>query len=236
MSFGGAIALTATLAYEIVRLGEAERFKIPYPPYLYGISRLQPEGGNGRLRGDGSLGSWLANTIVKYGVLRADYEAVPDYSGGVAKDWGASKQPWRGFIDEADNHLLRRAARLQSVDQIIDAICNGYYATIASMRGYEMQLAQRDGKSWFQGTDSWPHQMSFLAFDDKPVPCLYRRNQWGNAHGTQLDGPDGGGWVTCDSLTREVESEDTEVFAYSMFDGWPSDENKPRNWYAGRDA
>lgn len=234
VSFGAAYAVAAVAAHEIIRLGEWEGFKVPYPPYLYGISRLAPEGGNGRLRGDGSLGSWMAATIQKYGVLRADYAGVPGYSGAVADAWGRSWSRFSAFVDEADDHLIRKAARLRSIADLVDACSNGYWATIASMRGYRMALENRAGKSWFVGSDAWPHQMSILAIDVEPELCFYRRNSWGNAHGKQLDGPDGGGWVTAKQLEREIEDEGTECFAYSRFDGFPSEAEKPRNYFGQR--
>jgi len=233
VSFGAAIAIAAVAAWEIVRCRQIEGFKVPFPPWLYGISRLMPEGGNGRLgREAGSLGVWMADTVVKYGVLRRDYQGVPAYSGTVADGWGYSKSNLSPFFTESAEHLIKRTARLRDVQSIVDAVCNGYFVTIASMRGYSMALKDDRGKSWFQGTDQWPHQMSFLSFDTQPEWCLYRRNQWGRAHGKQLDGPDGGGWVTCESLEREVASSDTEVFAYSLFDGWPSERAKPENYFA----
>lgn len=233
VSFGAAIDIAAVAAHEIVRLGEFEQFKVPFPPYLYGISRVTPEGGNGRLRSDGSLGSWMADTVVKYGVLRADYEGVPSYSGRTASEWGASRRPWDKFVDEADNHLIKSAARIRSIDKLAEAVMNGYYCTIASNRGYSMQLKNDKGKSWFQGSDNWPHQMSLIAVDTEPDLCFYRRNQWGeNAHGSQLDGPAGGGWVHAEGLEREIEDSGTECFAYSLFEGFPSEEKKPRNYFA----
>jgi len=234
VSFGAAIALAGTAAHEIVRLGEFEKFHVPYPPYLYGISRVMPEGGNGRLRGsDGSLGSWMAETIKLYGVLREDFKGVPQYSGNIELSWGNSKSPWEQFIDEADNHLLKTAARITSVEALSEAVSNGYFCTIASMKGYAMRLRDENGKSWYVGRDTWPHQMSIIAQDIEPDLCFYRRNQWGkDAHGPQLDGPDGGGWVHAEELDRELRDSGTECYAFSQFDGFPSEENKPRNYFA----
>lgn len=233
VSFGAAIAVAAVAAHEIVRLGDFEQFKVPFAPYLYGISRLTPEGGNGRLGGsDGSLGSWMADTIVKYGVLRDDFEGVPRYSGRVAKQWGTRRNAWDGFVGEADDHPIKSAARIRSVTDLAQAVANGYYCTIASMRGYDMQLKNDRGKSWFKGRDTWPHQMSIIAVDTEPELCFYRRNQWGTAHGQQLDGPDGGGWVTADSLEKEIADSGTECFAMSNFIGFPSKAEKPRNYFA----
>lgn len=232
VSFGAAIVVAAVAAHEIVRMGDLEKFHVPFPPYLYGIGRCMPEGGNGRLSGDGSLGSWMADTIVKYGVLREDYQGVPKYSGGVAKQWGGSRRAFEQFLPEGTQHLIKTAAPINSVEDVIDAVCNGYYVTIASMRGYSMQLRDDRGKSWFTGSDQWPHQMSFVAYDPDPEPSLYRRNQWGTAHGKQLDGPDGGGWVRCADVEREIASSESEVFAYSNFIGFPSEREKPLDYFA----
>lgn len=232
VSFGAAIAVAAVMAHEVVRLQEPERFEVPFPPYLYGISRVMPEGGNGRLSGDGSLGSWMAATIKKYGVLRANFTGVPDYSAGVARSWGSGKGSWQKFIDEADDHLINAVAPINNTEDLANAVSNGYFVTIASMRGYSMALKNEKGKSWFVGSDSWPHQMSIIAVDTEPELCFYRRNSWANAHGKQLDGPDGGGWVKATSLEAELRDGDTECFAFSRFDGFPAEIVKPRNWYA----
>ncbi len=154
------------------------------------------------------------------------------YSAAVAKSWGGQKGPWQQFVGEADDHLIRTVAPIDNTVALAQAVTNGYYVTIASMRGYSMQLKNEHGKSWFVGQDTWPHQMSIIAVDTVPELCFYRRNQWGNAHGKQLDGPDGGGWVRATELEPELRNGDTECFAYSQFDGFPSDAKKPRNWYA----
>lgn len=234
VSWGAANAIMGTMAYEIVRLGDAEEFKRVFQPYLYAIGRLTPEGGNGRLGNqDGSLGSWQAAAVEKYGVLRSDFQGVPAYSGRVAKQWGTQRNgPWRQFIDEADNHLIKASARIRNADELKQAICNGYFCSIASNKGWSMRLRDSQGKSWFQGRDTWPHQMAIMAFDVQPMDCFYMKNQWGiNAHGPQLDGPQGGGWRTADEIDSDLRNPGTECFAFSQFNGFPSNEEKPRNLY-----
>lgn len=232
VSFGAAIVVAAVAAHEIVRLGQPEKFEVPFPPYLYGISRMMPEGGNGRLRGDGSLGSWMADTIVQYGVLRENYPGVPQYSGDLADRWGRNSREFEKFFPEGRQRLIKTAAPLHNVEDVIDAVCNGYYVTIASMRGYAMKLKNEKGKSWYTGKDTWPHQMSFIAYDEDPEPCLYRRNQWRNAHGEQLDGPAGGGWVRAADVAKEIASSESEVYAYSNFIGFPAEREKPLDYFA----
>jgi hypothetical protein len=157
---------------------------------------------------------------------------VPGYSGAVAKSWGSSKTAWSQFIDEADDHCIKTIAPINNSNDLACAITNGYYVTIASTRGYAMDLKDDKGKSWFVGRDTWPHQMSIIAVDTEPELCFYRRNQWANAHGPQLDGPAGGGWVRAEDLEAELRDDGTECFAFSQFDGFPSEATKPRNWYA----
>lgn len=206
--------------FEIIRLGQNEEFHASFAPYFYGISRCQI-GGN-RIGGDGSMGSWAAEGVKKYGVLRADAEGCPTYSGSIARQWGGRSGPPDKFIEIAKPHLIRSAARITSAEELKQAICNGYPCTIASMRGFAMRLKDRDGKSWFVGRDTWPHQMWIAGYDSKPQPCFYRGNNWGpDAHGPQLDGPPGGGWQTFEELDRELRDSGVECYAFSQFDGFP---------------
>ena len=235
VSWGIANAIMATAAWEIARLGEPERWHPMFPPWFYAISRLTPEGGNGRLgRQDGSLGSWAAAATLKYGCLRSDYQGVPEYSGRVAKAWGTERDgQWNEFKPEADQRDIKSAARVRSADQLRDAICNGYFASIASNRGWAMGLRDQDGKSWFHGRDRWPHQMAYWGYDPDPVPCFYMKNQWGSAHGRQLDGPDGGGWREFDEVDHDLRQPHTECYVVSQFDGYPAEHRKPDHDFMG---
>lgn len=207
---------------EILRLGDQEEFHPSYAPYFYGISRVQIGGGE-LGNSDGSLGSWGAEGVKKYGVLRADADGVPEYKGSVAKDWGR-KGPPEAMIALARPHLIKSAARLNSYEQVRDALFNGYPCTIASMKGWSMKLKDDGGKSWFTGRDQWPHQMHLSGYDETGSRHgVFRGNSWGpTAHGPQLDGPAGGGWQDAADLDKELRSRDTECFALSQFDGFPA--------------
>src|SRR5579885_3071351 len=69
VSFGAAHAVDYLQCSEIL-LGERETYKTIFPPYIYGISRVQIGGGN--IRGDGSVGAWAAQGVIKFGVLNQD--------------------------------------------------------------------------------------------------------------------------------------------------------------------
>ena len=48
-------------------------------------------------------------------------------------------------------------------------------------------------------------------------------NSWGpDAHGPQLDGPAGGGWIRGAALARELRDDGCECFAFSGFAGFPA--------------
>lgn len=221
VSWGCRNAVDHTAACEIVA-GDRESLRPSFPPYFYGISRVQI--GGGRLgASDGSLGVWAADGVRQYGVLPQDESGVPDYSGAVATKWGRSGPP-SDLISVARPHVIRTTARIRGYAQLRDALVNGYACTIASLRGYAMRLQDENGKSWFTGRDTWPHQMALIGVDDDPQrPAVFRLNSWGpDAHGPQLDGPAGGGWCHAEDIDRELRDDGVECFAFSGFDGFPA--------------
>jgi hypothetical protein len=227
VSWGCRNAVDHTAVCEIAA-GEREIFRPSFPPYFYGISRVQI--GGGKLgSSDGSLGVWAAEGVRRYGVLAADEPGCPAYDGRVAKAWGSSGPPQK-FIEVARPHVIQTTARIRNVDDLCRALANGYACTIASMWGRAMRLVDRDGKSWFTGRDTWPHQMSILGYDRRGTPAYYRMNSWGpDAHGPQLDGPPGGGWEELEKLDRELRNDGVECFAFSGFKGFPA---KKIDWSA----
>lgn len=225
VSWGLKHAVDHLACFEIVRLGQREEFRPSFAPYFYGVSRIQIGGGE-LGGGDGSLGIWGAEGVKKYGVLRADHEGVPAYAGAVAKKWGARPGPPKEFLEVGRNHLVKEFARISSYEELRDALVNGYPCTIASMRGFNMQLAfdQKTNRHWWTGRDQWPHQMNIIGIDDDPRrPGIYRGNSWGpTAHGPQQDGPAGGGWQDAEDIDRELRDRNTECICYSQFDGFPA--------------
>lgn len=234
VAWGATKAMMATMAWEIVRLGQSEEFHHLHPSYTYGVSRNAPEGGNGEWKrwppdraGNraGSLGSWVAATIV-HGVLRSDYVGVPAYSEKISREWGEGRG-YDQFVSEAVKRPFKSATRIRSGDELVQAICNGYFCSIAGNREFSNQLTARGGKGWYGRGNRYPHQTSIHGYDDQPEPCVYDSNQWpGHATG-QTDGPNGGGWRTLEYVDRELRSGDVECFAFSQFDGFPAEDQKP---------
>jgi len=210
---------------EIARQYQEELLKPWFVPYIYGISRVQI--GGGQLDGDGSTGTWGAAAVNRYGVLFTTDPNVPHYTAQIARQWGNPPGPPPSHISQAEDNPVRTTARITTVDQIRDALCSYYPVTIASSRGFRMEPTNRDGFHVFVPSGSWMHQMCLIAWMDEPFPAAYRLNSWGpNAHGSPLhDEPPGGAWCTADCIANELHTPNTEVYAYSNFDGFPSPPN-----------
>lgn len=221
VSQGAANAVNYLACTEIVRQGDVERFRPAYRPYLYGMGRVYV--GENRIgRGDGSVGSWQAEAVRRYGVLAADEDGVPPYSGAVAKKWGWKPGPPKLYIEIADDFTIGSTALVTNYEQVRDALCNGYPVTVASSRGFKMRSKVDRGKHWGVPSGTWYHQMCFVGVDDDSRrPGCYVLNSWGSdAHGKPADdSPPGGFWLDADVVTWMVRQEDS--FAYSSFEGFP---------------
>lgn len=222
---GAAGAVDYMEAYEIGWKGEEEEYHRAYAPFIYGTSRVQI--GGGRIPGDGSTGAWAAAAMVKYGILFSDDAGVPPYSGSVSKKWGDPPGPPSEFMRLAKDNLVKSAARLRSIDEVRQALSNYYPVTIASSRGFAMKPVVKDGYHVFKPQGTWMHQMCLLGWMDEPFAAAYRMNSWGeNPHGKPLNGePPGGAWNLASDLEQEIKTRDVELYALSLFNGFPGGAN-----------
>lgn len=210
---------------EAIRTGAVE-FKPIYSPYHYACGRMAPDLGAGKIRGpDGSVGSWQAEALVRYGVLPADLPGLEPYSGPVIRKW-AVRMPAAQWVEHGRQYLVRSAAQVKTADEVRDAVCNGYPVTIASDVGFQMRPGTKDGRLVNRRSGSWAHQMSVIGYDGATgsEPYWYILNSWGeDAHGNPPDdAPPGGFWVTrrdMDTIVRQGDS-----FALSQFEGFKSQE------------
>jgi len=209
--------------------GDNEKFRPVFPPYLYGTGRIYV--GGGQLGNeDGSLGSWMADAIVKYGVLCSDEPGVPVYSGSVASSWGGTRG--RPTLDKwkpiAEVHPVKSAAKIDNWDELVTAICNGYPCTVASMQGFNME-ASSDG--FHRANGQWAHQMTWIGVDDEVSdPYAILLNNWGDVHGRLKDFKTGEnlpeGVLRVRKSTVQSMINAGETFAYSNFDGFPDQQEK----------
>lgn len=217
VSFGMKNVVEYMSCVQIVQ-GARQEFKYVFPPFIYGISRVQI--GGGRLgNGDGSLGSWAAEGVRRYGILFNDDPGVPKYAGSVAKQWGFRGPP-NEHIAEAKDNPVKTVAQVKTFAEAAAALSNGYPITVASMQGFAMEGRERGGKLWGVPQGQWAHQMAFVGVDmaDESLFCL---NSWGDSLWPRHpdDAPPGGFWVdkaTCARMLRE------DSWACSQFDGFPA--------------
>lgn len=206
-----------------IALGQRQQFKLIFPPYIYGISRVQI--GGGRLWDDGSNGVWAAQGVMKYGVLSADAQNCPKYSGRVARSWGSSGPP-NEFINIGKEHLVKSTAQVQTWDDLKATLSNGYPVTVASDYGFDMQ-PRSDGFNHY--STYWGHQMCAVGYDDgdsniEPHVCIL--NSWGDIFGHIKDFRTGADWPigTLRVRRRDIEGmlNAGDSWAYSGFDGFPA--------------
>lgn len=210
-------------ADEIVHTGDLEMYRPCYRPWLYGAGRVYV-GGN-RLRGDGSLTTWQVKAMTDYGVLAEDTPGLPPYSTRVGREWGGSKAVLDRWKNKAADQIIQHFVWIENWDQACKAMIVGRMPLlIASSQGFRMSLKsdRQAGKSWFVPSGTWQHQMHVPAIDNSGnYPGIYIGNQWDeSAHRGQLDGPDGGGWVSPEFFNRWLRQRNAVCVAIGKFQGW----------------
>lgn len=226
VSFGGKNVMEYIQCVNIILGGAAAEFHPLFPPYFYGTSRVFV--GGSRIWGDGSTGAWLQDAIKKYGVLRRDDPAVPQYSGSIARQWGSSGPP-KQFVAEGQKYLVKTTAQVNSASDVANSLLSGYPVAVCSNQGFAME-AGSDGFHAPRG--NWGHCMSIIGFEDHPQYGLYFiiLNSWGDVHGHLKDFTSGADLPVgvlrvrgnvVDKMTRMQDS-----FSYSQFDGFPDNSDK----------
>jgi hypothetical protein len=222
-----------------IAAGGSERFQPTYGPYHYATGRVLI-GGN-RLRGGaGSLGSWQADALRKYGRLRIT-AALPDYIQSNVDAWGddraaAGGVKFRDFIEAADDFPVKDTALLAEWDALRDALYSHHYATIASTCGYTMK-PNKDGFHLPSGT--WAHQLGIWGYSENPKhpKWVAIKNQWGSVHGEITDYETGEKWPPgflrvplSDFIRYHLQRQGTECIAYSGVEGFPVPRLDPTIW------
>lgn len=197
---------------------------------IYGGSRI--EVGNGRIRGDGSVGAWASQWVQRWGILfRKQYPGVDltTYSESLSRDWGR-----RGVPNEleplAREHPVRTVAQINTGSELWTALGNGYPVPVCSDVGFEGNLPT-DGIMSPRG--QWGHCMLFRGRFVHPSKgkCVVVQNSWGNylrgatvetTDRGRVELPEGCFAVTLATADRMCGQRDT--FALSGFAGFPKRE------------
>lgn len=223
VSFGAKNATEYLSCCDMLMRKDREQFKPVFPPYYYGTGRVYV-GGWDNDYSDGSLGSYMAEAVKKYGTLFSDEKDVPKYSGSVAKEFGAKRLLLDRWKPTAIKYLVKDTAQINSWEDLVTAITNGYPCPTASSIGYNMEPSS-DG--FHKQTDSWSHQMCFIGVDDNDKdPYALLLNSWGDSHGHLKDFDNGEDLPTGVLRVRRADAlkhiKAKETYAYSQFDGFPT--------------
>lgn len=220
VSWGMKHAIEYLSCVDILMRKDAEEFHHIFAPYIYGISRVQV--GGGRMSGDGSIGSWAAAGVMKYGTIFVNKNECPPYGKDIARKWG-SKGPDAKFIDIGKKYLVQSAAKVKTWDDLVAGLANGYSCTVASDQGFEMTPGA-DG--YHDPSGSWAHQMCIYDYCLVDQEHAYIANSWGDSHGvvknpgTGEEMPRGTLKVKRKTIERMIGQGDT--FLVSQFNGFPN--------------
>jgi hypothetical protein len=220
VSWGCRNALAYVQALPILN-GAALDWTDVFPPYLYGTGRVQIGGTRLGLM-DGSTGGWGAAAALKHGAIPMQGEGIPKYSASVARQWGRGSGPPAKFLEWGQRHLARTVARVNSVDEAITAVKNGYPVTLASSYGFQMKAG---ASGYHEYATRWDHQMCLVGVDTGGSrPCGALLNSWGDLHGRVRD--EVGEWplgmlrVRLDVIDAMIRQQDSYI--WSSFDGFPA--------------
>jgi hypothetical protein len=199
---------------------------------IYAGSRV--EVGGGRIRGDGSVGSWAAKWVKDYGVVPMEVVGAHDlsrYSESRARSWGRTGVP-DDLEPVARQHPVKGVAVVTSWPDVDRAVRQGYPVVVCSDQGFAMD---RDRDGFCDPEGRWAHCMCFLGVRGGARQGAFCLNSWGDRAHTgptyPADAPPAGFWVdarTVDRMVRQGES-----FAYSDAAGFPG-RKLPDDWFIRR--
>jgi hypothetical protein len=206
---------------------------------IYGGSRIECGPGKDefydpmrREYSDGSCGEFAALFIRQYGVLlEKEYPGfdLTGYSKERSTEWGIEGVP-DSLEPLAREHPVKTVALIQTWDELIDALANGYPVPLASSLGFGdppwgEQYWQRDAQGFMRRTrrDPWYHCMLIIGYDDasdRKGACVL--NSWGGLFRgpTQHDQPPTCSfWIDKRDIEEGLKMEDS--YALSCYVGYP---------------
>lgn len=173
----------------------------------------------------GMTGSQGARYLNKNGItLRKSYlngkYDLTKYNPNFAVRWGGTGVPL-DLIEETKNNRVTTISLATSIEQVRDALANGYGVAVCSNYGFS---STRDSQGFSKKSGSWNHCMSFTAFDDlSPRKGVLVQNSWGkfNGGGHPAWGPipPGSFLIDVEVAARMVAQQETWIF--SNVEGFP---------------
>jgi hypothetical protein len=199
---------------------------------VYGFSRVEQNGGFCPIIGDGSMGSWAAPAIQKYGYLKRGVYGKYDltsYDTTRCRAWGRAGVPDE-LEPEAHKNLVGGAALVKTAAEAKKALLQGYPVAVCSDVGFAGQ-SQRDADGFLKARGSWGHCMCLVGFraDKNAFYCM---NSWGEDWvGGPLgagEPPPGGFWILSATVDRMLGQEDS--YAISDVKGFPRRKLNVDDW------
>lgn len=180
-------------------------------------------------RGHGGQGSSCAKTVdfvTKVGgiIARLNYPGIEDFSkydGDKAAKWGSRGLPDK-VIDLANDHQMKTASLIRTIEEARDALANGYGLSVCSNQGFSKT---RDDKGFAKPQGSWAHAMCWGCCDDTGSDLSFLViNSWGKSwngggHPDWGKLPDGSFLIHSDVAEKMIKQ--NGAFAISNFDGFP---------------
>jgi hypothetical protein len=193
---------------------------------IYGMSRTEPDCGNGKLQGqDGSLGAWAAKAVSTHGTISRQ-ETGYQYDDAVAKAWGDRGVP-ADVKQTSLGHIVRTVSLVATWSELEDAMANGYPVPICSKLGFTM-TRDKDGFCMVRGT--WGHCMCCIGIrQDRPGACILQ--SWGEDvpdGPLALDQPTNSFWIERKDMERVLAERDS--WALCNHQGYPSPTPIPARW------
>ena len=209
---------------QIAEKKRPEEYKGPFSvEYTYASSRV--EIGRGQIRGDGSTGEWVAQSMQKLGLLPRGLYGKHDlrvYDGNKGRAWG---RPGVGVPDELEalgkQHPIKLAPLVESWEEAADCIAAGSPVLLCSSVGYN-DVCDKDG--FLRHDRKWYHAMLLVGADRRAGKreggCIL--NSWGPDWLVQrqheLGTPAGAFWADARFIDKAIKQQDS--YALSDFVGF----------------
>lgn len=155
-------------------------------------------------------------------VVRKNYGFVDfsKYNGNLGAGWGGRGLPDK-VLDLSNDHQMRTASLIRTVEEARDALANGYGLAVCSNYGFS---DRRDKKGFAKVSGSWAHCMAWIACDDtNGEPVFLVQNSWGKwndgGHPEWGPIPDGSFLIHADAAEGMLSQNGS--YAFSGFDGFP---------------
>lgn len=184
-------ALDITAACDIYIRNEAESWKVEFAPHaMYAVTRQDNRG-----TFDGSCGSWMAETLNKYGTLhRLSYgqQDLVNLGGDTARQWASKGVPVE-LLEIAKEHKAISCALVTDIDSAKAALQNGYAINLCANVGYNNT---RDEAGFLRRASGWSHSMC----------CCGWRNQASGKEGFLILQSWGGNWASGNIYPEDMPS------------------------------